>query len=84
MSLAVAPQTGRRRNPTLRILFFVLVGVIFVYTVFPFYWAIRSALTPDKDLFVTPIQYFPLHPTFDNFQTVLGSGDFQHALLNLP
>ena len=83
MSIASgAAPAGTRRNPILRILFFLLVAVIFVYTVFPFYWALRSSLTPNKDLFSTPVQYFPTHPTFANYQSVLGSGDFQRALLN--
>lgn len=78
----VMTRRGRRRNPFLRLLFFLLVAVIFFYTVFPFYWAIRSAITPDRDLFTTPVQYFPQHPTFANFQSVFSSGDFQRALLN--
>jgi trehalose/maltose transport system permease protein len=66
-----------RRGP-----FLLLIAVIFIYAIFPFYWALRSAFTPDGDLFSTPIQYFPTHPTFSNFREVLSSGDFQRALLN--
>jgi trehalose/maltose transport system permease protein len=66
-----------RRGP-----FLLLIALIFVYAVFPFYWALRSAFTPDHDLFTTPVQYFPLHPTVANFREVLSSGDFQRALLN--
>ncbi len=43
---------------------------------------IRSAFTPEADLFVTPVRYIPVHPTFENFRLVLSSGDFQKALLN--
>ncbi|MGZ4385734.1 MAG: carbohydrate ABC transporter permease [Gaiellaceae bacterium] len=62
--------------------FYLLILVIVVYVGFPFYWAVRSAFTPDGDLFKTPVQYFPLHPTLANFRAVLKSGDFQIALLN--
>jgi trehalose/maltose transport system permease protein len=62
--------------------FLLLIAVIFVYAIFPFYWALRSAFTPDGDLFKTPVQYFPTNPTLSNFREVLGSGDFQRALLN--
>jgi trehalose/maltose transport system permease protein len=82
---AAAPpafREPRRRITPLRIIFWVLIAVIFLYTVFPFYWAIRSALTPDSDLFVTPVQYFPIHPTLDNFRSVLSDGDFLTALKN--
>jgi len=66
-----------RRGP-----FLLLIVIIFIYAVFPFYWAIRSAFTPDGDLFTTPIHYFPTHPTLTNFREVLSSSDFKRALLN--
>ena len=62
--------------------FWLLIAAIFVYAVFPFYWAIRSAFTPDGDLFRTPVQYFPAHPTLANFREVLSTPTFQHALIN--
>ena len=65
-----------------RLPFYVLLLVIIVYIAFPFYWAIRSAFTPDSALFNTPVQYFPAHPTLTNFREVLSSGDFQRALIN--
>jgi trehalose/maltose transport system permease protein len=65
-----------------RLPFLLLILLIFVFAVFPFYWALRSAFTPDGDLFSTPIEYFPSHPTLTNFREVLSSGDFQRALLN--
>jgi trehalose/maltose transport system permease protein len=82
----VTPRPQTRRSPVRRLVqrgpFLLLIFLIFVYAVFPFYWAIRSAFTPDGDLFSTPIQYFPVHPTLANFREVLSSGDFQHAFLN--
>jgi trehalose/maltose transport system permease protein len=87
--VTATPTTlGRRlaRSPAWRPLrkaaFYLVVALIFVYAVFPFYWAIRSAFTPDGDLFKTPVQYFPANATLTNFREVLGSGDFQRALLN--
>ena len=75
-------ERRRARRLLRRVPFYVLIAIIFVYAVFPFYWAIRSAFTPDADLFRTPVQYIPLNPTLDNFREVLGSGEFQRALLN--
>lgn len=75
-------ERRRARRLIRRVPFYVLIAIIFVYAVFPFYWAIRSAFTPDADLFRTPVQYIPLNPTLDNFREVLGSGEFQRALLN--
>ena len=75
-----------RRSPGWRIVrrvpFYLLVALIFVYALFPFFWVIRSAFTPEADLFTTPIQYIPAHPTLENFREALSSGDFQRALIN--
>src|SRR6187397_656099 len=62
--------------------FYFLVAVIFVYALFPFLWALRSAFTPDNALFSTPLQYLPKHPTLDNFRAALEASFFRHALLN--
>jgi trehalose/maltose transport system permease protein len=65
-----------------RLPFYLLIAVIFVYALFPLYWAVRSAFTPDADLFSTPVQYFPSHPTLSQFRQVLSSHFFLRALLN--
>ena len=51
------PQTGKqafRKSTVGRMLFrspfYFLVIVIFVYALFPFFWAIRSSFTPEGDL----------------------------------
>jgi trehalose/maltose transport system permease protein len=75
----VLGRPGRRLR---RVPFLLLVGLILFYIAFPFYWAVRSAFTPDGELFNTPVQYFPSHPTLTNFREALSSGDFTRALLN--
>jgi trehalose/maltose transport system permease protein len=62
--------------------FWLLIAAIFVYAIFPFYWAIRSAFTPEGELFRTPVDYFPKHPTLANFREALSTPTFQHALIN--
>src|SRR6476659_10529236 len=66
----------------LRSPFYFLVILIFIYALFPFLWALRSAFTPDNALFATPLEYFPKHPTFDNFKGALQASFFRHALIN--
>jgi trehalose/maltose transport system permease protein len=82
----VSRGTWLRRSPVGRFVkkapFWLLIAVIFVYALFPFYWAVRSAFTPDGELFNTPIDYWPKHPTLTNFREVLSTSIFQHALLN--
>jgi ABC-type glycerol-3-phosphate transport system permease component len=64
-----------RRSPVGRFVrkapFWLLILAIFVYALFPFYWAIRSSFTPDGELFNTPIDYWPKHPTLANYREAL-------------
>src|SRR5919198_5029015 len=62
--------------------FYFLLLVIFVYIVFPFYWAIRSSVTPNNELFTTPTHYWPNQPTLAHYQQVLTDNKFLQALLN--
>jgi trehalose/maltose transport system permease protein len=75
-----------RKSPAGRILtrlpFWILVAIIFFYALFPFYWAVRSAFTPEAELFTTPIKYFPTDPTLQNFRDALSTDFFRKALLN--
>src|ERR1700730_9198507 len=65
-----------------RALFYLLLAVIFVYIIFPFYWAFRSSITPSNELFATPVSYFPAHPTFAHYQQVFSDSHFLQALAN--
>ena len=65
-----------------RTLFYIVLAIIFVYIVFPFYWAFRSSITPDGELFVTPVHYFPQNPTLVHYQQVLSENQFLVALRN--
>lgn len=62
--------------------FWVLIVAIFVYLMFPFYWAVISALKTQAELIRTPATFWPDNPTLANFVNVLSSGSFQRALLN--
>jgi len=65
-----------------RVLFYLVLTVIFIYIVFPFYWAFRSSVTPNGELFVTPVHYWPENPTLEHYQEVFTNGDFLVALRN--
>jgi trehalose/maltose transport system permease protein len=75
-------MTRAQRRTFSRTLFYLLIAVITVYLVFPFYWAIRSSITPDNQLFVTPVVYWPNTPTLQNYQLVLSNLNFLKALGN--
>jgi len=75
----------KRRNVT-RILgqigFWLLIVTIFIYLVFPFYWAVNSALKTQSELFRTPATYWPEAPTLRNFEAVLQNPGFIRGLGN--
>jgi trehalose/maltose transport system permease protein len=75
-------RRSRAGRSLTRLPFYLLVAVIFVYALFPFFWAVRSAFTPDNALFSTPLQYFPKHPTLDNFRGAFEASFFRDSLLN--
>src|SRR5262245_54417249 len=91
MNPASAPHTagriGRlRRNRFRRLvgraLLYAAIAAIFVYCLFPLYWVVRSSFTPEVNLFQTPVEYFPSHPTLANYRGALGENFFTDALLN--
>jgi trehalose/maltose transport system permease protein len=75
-------MTRAQQRVTLRGLFYLLLIVIAFYLIFPFYWAIRSSITPDNELFVTPVVYWPATPTLGNYALVLSNANFLKALGN--
>jgi trehalose/maltose transport system permease protein len=46
-----------------------LVGLVVLYTLFPFYWAVVSSLKTSQALFDTA--FLPLHPSLDNYSAAL-------------
>jgi trehalose/maltose transport system permease protein len=50
--------------------------------VFPFYWAFRSSITPNGELFVTPVHYWPAQPTLAHYEQALTDPQFLYAMRN--
>ena len=65
-----------------RVLFWILVVFIIIYTVFPFIWALLSSIKPNAELFATPVQYWPSYINTSFYEYVLANGDFLRALRN--
>ena len=61
-------------------LFYLLVAVIVVYSIFPFYYAILSSLKSGTGLF--RIDYFPFEWKFDNYVGVFREYSFAKNILN--
>jgi trehalose/maltose transport system permease protein len=65
-----------------KVLFWILIAFILLYTLFPFYWAIVSSLTLNTELFNTPASYWPSTIDWSHYQYVLRNDDFLRALRN--
>jgi multiple sugar transport system permease protein len=67
------PRKGTRTRLTPgRVLAWALMALALAATLFPFYWMVRTALTPAADLYSDSTGLFPRHPTTVNFSRVLG------------
>jgi trehalose/maltose transport system permease protein len=84
----IAPAKPANRKPLKpgkiieRVLFWLLIIFILVYTIFPFYWAIVSSLKSGAELFETPVAYWPKNLTFENYLAVFENENFPLALRN--
>jgi len=63
-----------------RVAFLALIALIFVYAVFPFYWAIASSLRTGQALFSTEL--IPREPSFANYVAVFAEQPFARNILN--
>lgn len=75
-------MTRRQRKLFGQIAFWLLVAIIFIYLMFPFYWALVSALKSQPELIRTPATLWPENPVLTNFRAVLGNDRFVRAMLN--
>ena len=72
-----------------RALFWILIVVVFVYMLFPFYWAINSSLKSEAQLRMTPATFIPrdpnthaVSPTLQNYRAVFQNDKFLLGLKN--
>lgn len=82
------PKKKLTFNPK-RIGFWMLIVVIAIFLLFPFYWAINSSLKTEPQLRMTPGTLIPRDPdsngisiTFQNYRAVFKNEDFLRSLLN--
>ena len=70
------------RQVIAKVFFWLLVIVIFFYLMFPFYWAVVSALKSEAELIRTPATLWPQDPSLRNFRAVFQNQQFLRGLLN--
>jgi len=65
-----------------RTLFWMLILFIFVYMLFPFYWALNSSLKTEGELQRTPATLWPQNPVADNYRAIFQNDKFTRGLVN--
>jgi ABC-type glycerol-3-phosphate transport system permease component len=63
-----------------QVAFYFLIALIAVYLLFPFYWALISALKTENEAFRRPATWFPQNPTLDNFRHVFQNHNLMRSL----
>jgi trehalose/maltose transport system permease protein len=63
-------------------LFALLVIVVLVVVLFPFYWMIVNSLKGASELFETPVRYWPQRPSLRNYVQIFTTHPFGRNLLN--
>ena len=64
-----------------RIGFWVIIILILLYTLFPFYWAFNSSLKTEDEIIQTAT-FIPRAPTLVNYQSVFSNDQFVASLAN--
>lgn len=68
---SVVRGAGRRVTPG-KAIAWIVVALLVLVSVFPFYWMVRTAFTPAAELIRDSDQLVPSNPTWINFARVLG------------
>ncbi len=71
-----------RSHPLRRVLQATGMCAFFLFAVFPVYWMVVTSLTPEKDLFVWPLRYFPAAPTLEHYAAVFLRTDIPRFFAN--
>jgi len=48
------------------------LALLTAFAMGPFLWMLLTSLKDRQELYATPLQYLPVHPTFENYSPVCG------------
>jgi ABC-type glycerol-3-phosphate transport system permease component len=65
-----------------RVLLYCLMGVLFVYCLFPFVWTVLTALKTEEEVFSLPVQYLPETVSLGNVRDVFYKRPFARYIIN--
>lgn len=65
-----------------RTLYLLGFGVLLIFALFPFYWALNGSLQPPQQLFAVPADYLPFPPAYDSYKQIMTNDEFLQSLVN--
>lgn len=77
--LPASARTGKKFSWGKAVAWLVM-GVILLITLFPFYWILRTALSTNPSLIANPTQFTPPDASLDSFRRVFGTQTGEAAL----
>lgn len=80
MLIKTNARLKKLKRAVANVLFYLLLAVIVLYTVFPFYWAIVSSLKSGSALF--QVDFWPQDPYWENYVAVFREQPFGRNILN--
>ena len=66
-------MAGYNQFDAVKLVSLVLVSVYMIFTIFPVFWMISTALKNQVDAYKIPPEFIPLHPTLESFQKLFTS-----------
>lgn len=65
-----------------RLLTYILLLLISVAMLFPFFWMIRSSFMTNREIMTTPIQWLPSHYDLENYKNAFARAPFARYFVN--
>ncbi len=65
-----------------KIFVYLFLGIVIIYSLFPFLWTVITAVKPPDEVFGLPVKYLPSKLSFENFTNVFLKRDFDRYVIN--
>ncbi|NLG03997.1 MAG: carbohydrate ABC transporter permease [Clostridia bacterium] len=87
MSVKVFDKIGKKRRNKIRglrpgIFMYILVSIVCIIAVFPFYWLLNTSLQPQSELYKLPINFFPTKNIFNSYFDYISNSKISVWLFN--
>ena len=70
------------KNRQVKVFSMILLILLSIIMLFPFFWLVRSALMTDREIMTMPMQWLPARPRFENFTEALTRVPFMRYFRN--